>query len=448
MSPLAIALVTFPPMLVLLVVIHELGHYFAARIFKVKVSEIGIGYPPRAFAIYAGRTAVTITDNTRVLDLEAEGEVRPGQVVRLISVEDRHGKLEARYVERIKRNSLLTSIARRRRLRNRPALEMPEGGSLIQQGRIRTLDDGAMVVADTAYSINWLPLGGFVRVAGESDPAVPQGLARRPAWQRIVVLAAGSAMNALFPLVAFTLIFMLPYTQPVSVVAEIELVQPGSPAELAGIMPKDRVISVDGKKLRGSNDLPSAINRAHGSDMIWLIDRSGYRFSALVKPIHPPLPGQGGAGVHYRLVPYESEERKTRPPWTAARMGAASVWKTLEIMGEETLGAFRGSQGQLTGPIGIAQQTGHITAQSGLYGWMVVAIILSLNLAIINILPIPMLDGGRLLFVVIECLRGGRRVPPHKEHLVHMIGFMALLALFIAVSAKDLAQVVRIATGP
>ena len=107
-------------------------------------------------------------------------------------------------------------------------------------------------------------------------------------------------------------------------------------------------------------------------------------------------------------------------------------------------GAFSsGSAPQFSGPVGIAQITGEFTREGGLAGWLAITILLSINLAIINILPIPMLDGGRLVFVVLEWVRRGKRVPPEKEGFVHLIGFVALLGLIVLITANDIARLVQ-----
>lgn len=132
------------------------------------------------------------------------------------------------------------------------------------------------------------------------------------------------------------------------------------------------------------------------------------------------------------------------PPWVALRLGVTDTWDMLTLIVREVRGWFGLGRGpEFSGPIGIAQFTGEVTQRGGFQGWMVMAILLSINLAVLNILPIPMLDGGRLLFVGIEWVRGGKRVPSDKEGLVHLIGFIAMIALVIAISANDIIRLVR-----
>ena len=453
-----IAVASFVPMLLLLVVVHELGHFWSARAFGIKVLEFGVGYPPRALGIYTGRTETLLTPTTACLN-GALGAIRPGQVIRVLSGEDSHGQLVARYIElREPRRAggTLGSLAglaglggqsQRTELEGQPAGrrldDVQTDEFLRHEGRVREVLPDRVVLADMIYSVNWLPLGGFVRLSGENNPAAPGSLARRSLGQRAIVLAAGSAMNAIFPIVAFAIMFMVPHTEMIGGSAEITSVAPNSPAEAAGLLPGDRVVQVGDRPSGTPQELPREVRLAVGTEMTWVIERDGQQQVAQVTPRVDPPPGQGAVGITFSIVD-QQEVRKIEPPWTAARLGVTSTWDMLTLMGREIRGWFGGGRGpELSGPIGIAQITGEVTRQGGIQGWVLVAILLSINLAILNILPVPMLDGGRLLFVFIEWIRGGKRVPSEKEGLVHLIGFVALLALVIAISANDIMRLVR-----
>ena len=453
-----IAVASFVPMLLLLVVVHELGHFWSARAFGIKVLEFGVGYPPRAFGIYTGRTETLLSPTTVCLN-GVLGAIRPGQVIRVLSGENADGQLVARYIElrepgrtggvlaslaglagfgRRSQDAELGMQSDRRRLDDVQTDEF-----LRHEGRVREVLPDRVVLADMIYSVNWLPLGGFVRLSGENNPAAPGSLARRGLGQRAIVLAAGSAMNALFPIVAFAIMFMVPHTEMVGGTVEITRIVPSSPAETAGLQSGDRVVQIGDAPLESPQDLPREVRLSAGSEMTWVIERDGQQQVTQVTPRVDPPPGQGAVGITFSIVD-QQEVRRIEPPWTAARLGVTSTWDMLTLMGREIRGWFGGGRGpELSGPIGIAQITGEVTRQGGLQGWVLVAILLSINLAILNILPIPMLDGGRLLFVFIEWVRGGKRVPSDKEGLVHLIGFVALLALVIAISANDIMRLVR-----
>ncbi len=453
-----IAVASFVPMLLLLVVVHELGHFWSARAFGIKVLEFGVGYPPRAFGVYTGRTETLLTPATVCLN-GVVGSIQPGQVIRVLSGEDADGQLVARYIElreQGRSGGILGSLAGLAGFGRRPQDTQPAMQStrrrlddvqtdefLRHEGRVREVLPDRVVMADMIYSVNWLPLGGFVRLSGENNPAAPGSLARRGLGQRAIVLAAGSAMNALFPIVAFAIMFMVPHTEMVGGSAEITSVAPNSPAEAAGLLPGDRVVQVGNQPPGTPQELPREVRLAAGTEMTWVIERDGQTRAAQVTPRVDPPPGQGAVGITFSIVD-QQEVRRIEPPWTAARLGVTSTWDMLTLMGREIRGWFGGGRGpELSGPIGIAQITGEVTRQGGIEGWLLVAILLSINLAVLNILPIPMLDGGRLLFVFIEWVRGGKRVPSDKEGLVHLIGFVALLALVIAISANDIMRLVR-----
>ena len=458
MDTLLIALASFIPMLLLLVVVHELGHFWSAKAFGIKVLEFGVGYPPRAFGVYTGRTETLLYPTTVCLN-GSLGSIHPGQVVRILSGETADGNLVARYVEvRGSGNGggLLGTLSRLagagggsrqdeqvERPNARRLADVESDEYLRHEGRVREIHPDRIVLADMLYSVNWLPLGGFVRLSGENNPAAPRSLARRGLGQRAIVLAAGSAMNALFPIVAFAIMFMVPHTELVGGTVEITQVAPGSPAEAAGLQPGDRVVQIGNQPLESPQDLPHEVRLSAGAEMVWVIERDGQQQVAQITPRVDPPAGQGAVGIGFTIAD-QREERRMEPPWTAAKLGVTRTWDTLELMWREIRGWFGGGRGpELSGPIGIAQITGEVTRQGGLQGWVLVSILLSINLAILNILPIPMLDGGRLLFVFIEWIRGGKRVPSEKEGLVHLIGFVALLALVIAISANDILRLIR-----
>ena len=465
-----IALVSFIPMLLLLVVIHELGHFWTAKAFGIKVLEFGVGFPPRAFGIYTGRSELLV-DGATVCFNGTLAAIKPGQIIRVLSGETPDGRLVARYIElpgasaeaedsggRMAGLGRLAaifgkgnggkddgSIAAIRSPHHPQRLDDVPGSELLlrHEGRVRETGAGRIVLADLIYSVNWLPLGGFVRMPGENDPRAPHSLARRKPWQRAVVLAAGSAMNALFPVVAFTIMFMVPTTQATGGEVLITEVGAGSPAEQGGLQAGDRVVRFAGEPVPDPLALPGRVRASAGAEQVWTVTRDGRQLAI------PVTAGadSGTVGIRYEIV-NQIEEKVSYPPWTAARLGVIQTWDTLILLRDEVRGWFGGAGGsgrgpELSGPIGIAQVTGEVTRQSGLQGWTLIAILLSINLAILNILPIPMLDGGRLLFVGIEWLRGGKRIPPEKEGLTHLIGFVALMALIIAVSANDIIRLIR-----
>ena len=424
-------------MLVILVVVHELGHFGTARAFGVKVLEFGVGFPPRAFGVYTGRTPVMLHPRTRYIGLDGAHALRPGQRVKVGSLEDEEFGLVAFQVE----------LHAERRFRQ-PKEEEPESdfntpvnNLLWHEGKVRSVSDGSFELADMLYSVNMLPLGGFVRLAGESNPTVPLSLASRPPWQRIIVMAAGAAMNALLPLLIFTIMFMLPQEVETGRLTVRQVIE-GSPAAGAGILPGDVLLEANGQPIERRMDFARQVNLNGGAEMTLLVERNGASESIGLQPRYYADNGRWLAGVSAELTDVRVESQ-SRPIWEAIPQSFAATWDLLTLLKQAVSGMIsEGAPPDLAGPVGIAQMTGEVTRDGGLSGWLSVGILLSINLAIINILPFPMLDGGRIVFVLIEWVRRGKRISPEKEGLVHLVGFAVLIAGILAITANDIMRLI------
>ncbi len=439
---------TLVPILLFLVVIHELGHFATARSLGVKVLEFGVGFPPRAFGFYTGNTRVLIAPNTRFINLRGETDLQPGSLVKVTSDEDAEGNLVARIIELPKKGvGWADCIGLKGGANEQPDAGEPEvvvdsDQLLKHEGKVRSVENGSMVLADMLYSVNWAPLGGFVRLAGESNPAIPRSLASKGVGTRFLVLVAGPLMNALLPIAIFTVLLMMPQDVLVGQVA-VDAVTEGSPAQAAGIQQDDIILSSDGAKIENAGDLIRYINLKGGSSMEWLVARGSHQEVIRVTPAFVTEEGRWLVGIGTRLDNSRIEKR-SQAPWTAFRNSFVNTWEMLVLMKQGIFGAFSsGSSPQFSGPIGIAQITGEFAKEGGLVGVMGITILLSINLAILNILPIPALDGGRLVFVVLEWVRRGKRVPPDKEGMVHLIGFVVLIGFIILVSANDINRLIQ-----
>ena len=527
MESFLIAIGSLVPMLLILVVVHELGHFATARKMGVKVLEFGVGFPPRAFGVYTGNTRILLTSDTNFLNMDGPSSLRRGQFIKLASDEDENGNLVARIVE-----SPRADVKLRDRMAGRGSLTAQLGSDdwLRHDGKVRAVEDGSIVVADMLYSVNWTPLGGFVRLAGENNPNVPRSLAAKGVGTRFLVLVAGPLMNAVLPIAFFTIMLMIPQDVEVGQVAVTRVVE-GSPAQAAGIRTGDIVTDAGGQSIENTSDLNRAVNLNGGSLMPWRISRGGQVQVLQLEPEFSRPEGRWLTGITIRsdsgrvviegvsrgspaeqagLEPGDvvdtvnnrpivvvddlvnaiqlsgasqmewglvrnginrnvavnsrfqqpegemwltgastgltnsSIEKRSSPPWVALGNSFVRTWEVLVLLKQGVTGAFsQGAAPQLSGPVGIAQITGEVTREGGLAGWMAITILLSINLAILNILPIPMLDGGRLVFVILEWLRRGKRVPPEKEGLVHLIGFVVLIGLIVVISANDISRLIQ-----
>ena len=433
MDAVLFAVFTLVPLLLILVVVHEFGHFATARAFGVKVLEFGVGFPPRAFGIYTGRTPVMLHPQTRFVGLEGPQDLRPGQRVKVGSLEDGECGLVAFEVELHLRGDKDDAESH---------FNHPVDNLLWHEGRVKSVEDGSFELADMLYSVNIIPLGGFVRLAGESNPTVPLSLASRPPWERIIVLSAGALMNALLPLVIFSVMFMLPQDVEMGRLA-VSAVAEGSAAADAGILPGDVLVEANGNQVQNRTDFAREVNLNGGSEMTVLLDRDGQLEPVSLHPRFDTDLSRWLAGVSVGLTDVRMESRSL-PIWEAIPESFVASWELLVLLKQSIGGMIsEGAAPELSGPIGIAQMTGEVSRQGGLAGWLSVGVLLSINLAIINILPFPMLDGGRIVFVAIEWVRRGKRVPPEKEGLIHLVGLAVLIAGIVAISANDIMRLIE-----
>ena len=293
---------------------------------------------------------------------------------------------------------------------------------------------------ETTYSLNLLPLGGFCRLLGEEDPSSPRSLASKRIPVRLLVLCAGSLINILLPIFLFTASYMIPQETAVGRVV-LQEIAPGSPAEQAGLSPGDVVVQAGGHEILNSADLIYRIELNLGSPLELSVQRNGQPLTVRVVPRWRPPPEQGAVGI--TVTTEDPQVRSISYPfWRAVPMGAEALVDTLKLFRNEVWGSFiRRSTPQVGGPIAIFQIAGEI-AKSGPGPLLAFAAFLSINLAIINLFPLPGLDGGRLAFVLLEAVRR-KRVSPQRENLVHLIGMLLLIGLLIVVSYYDLMRVLH-----
>ena len=295
----------------------------------------------------------------------------------------------------------------------------------------------------TLYSINWLPLGGFVRLLGEEDPSDPASLAAKPRWVRLIVLFAGSGMNFLLPIFLFALAFMIPREVNVGP-TQITGVAPDSPAAEAGLQPGDVIFAIDGESVRNVREVSLAIRLNLGDTVDFTVKHSDGVVETL--PVHArwtPPSGQGPTGIKIGHL-YPFTEKESFPPWEALPKGWTATIDSLILARNEVIAMFKGGSGpEVTGPVGIAQATGEVVEQSGWETLLEFAALLSINLAIINALPLPMLDGGRIAFVLLEIVRRGRRIAPEKEALVHLVGLALIITSAIVITYFDVIRLIR-----
>ncbi len=291
-------------------------------------------------------------------------------------------------------------------------------------------------VGGTLISLNAIPFGGFVRIAGEDNPDVPGGLAGASKTTRTLVLLGGILANLFIGYLAFSAAYRFAAPDPERVL--ITAVQPNSPAALAGIQPGDVIVSVDGEPIRNITGMQQAIAARLGDPVTITVERQEEAVQVTLTPRPTPPEGEGPIGV---LLGNPTRRVGT---FEALRLGAQSMayqfTELLLLPGRLLRGEVAGDQVRLTGIKGIYDMVswaGEIDRSNQRpFLTLQLAGLISVGLAITNLLPIPALDGGRLVFVLFEIVFR-RRVAPRFEGLVHAIGFAFLIGLMVYITVQD-----------
>ncbi|MEP6469043.1 MAG: M50 family metallopeptidase [Chloroflexota bacterium] len=328
----------------------------------------------------------------------------------------------------------------------------------------------SIVWRGTRYSLNWIPLGGFVKMLGEdgdreaqkmrerglSEAAVDKAMAgafnRKPIWVRMAVLLAGVVMNFILAGALFSIVVGLPQVAPRGGLV-IEDIQARSPAQAAGLQPGDVILSADGRTFMVPSDLTAYVRGQAGHKVSLQIRRDGAIEQVSVKP-RPVTEAEANRGIGAVGFSWSPERLEELPPIAQNALQALSIGfggdgatgLALQLPGalSDAVGGLLGlnpDAGQAVGPIGIAEQTGRVL-EGPLVGMLYFVGILSLNLAVLNVLPFPPLDGGRILVVVIEAVRR-RKLPAEREALIYLTGFMVLIALVILISIQDVQRLIE-----
>ena len=281
---------------------------------------------------------------------------------------------------------------------------------------------------ETLYSIRVFPIGGYCAMEGEDEDSDDErAFNNQPAWQRAIVLAAGSIMNLLTAIVLMIIIaFYMGQTT-----TTIDVVQEGSPAYEAGILHGDEVIRIDGTEVNEWTDLQTIIGENTGEAVVMTVLRDGQEIDLTMTPEYDKEAGRSLVGVNPIME---------RSPVNAVGTGVANTWDMTVMMYNVIGDLFTGdvSVKELSGPVGIVYVVND-SAKMGLIYVVYLAALLSLNLAIMNLLPLPALDGGRLLFLLIRKITG-KRVTDEMEGKVHFIGIMLLLLLMVFVTWNDIVR--------
>ncbi len=309
----------------------------------------------------------------------------------------------------------------------------------------------------TIYSINLIPLGGFVKIKGENgeDAWETDSFAAKSMPRRVTVILAGVTMNVVLAFVLFTGGYLIGMPQATGVTPKSAIVSnqsvrvgavlSGSPADKAGLKSGDTVKALDGAAVSGADALRTAIRSGSGDVELKVKSDSAEKTIKITPEI---LKETGARGIGVELI----DVGTVRFPWYLAPLRGAEatlnmLWAIVVSFWNLIVGLVigKGLVADVSGPVGIAVVTGQ-AAQLGFRYLLEFTALLSLNLAVINAIPFPALDGGRFLFLIIEALRG-RAVSRKVEGIVHQVGFSLLMILIVAVTYRDLVRYSGAITG-
>lgn len=312
---------------------------------------------------------------------------------------------------------------------------------------------------ETVYSINWLPIGGFVKLYGEDDAGggsikvkgdkesvnikdEDRAFYARPLWQRMTVVVSGVVMNFILAITLITIVFAT-NGYPIPGNVQIAAISDNSPAKTSGLLSKDEIIKVNEKTIKTVEEFSGEIRKNAGKNTTILVVRGGQEVSINLIPRSNPPKGQGAIGVE---IAQKVEVRKytwfEAPFYGTIEAGKFSL-QILQGLGMIVTTLVKGNVPEgVGGPVAVAQ-VGTEVIKNGIIPTLWFAGVLSLNLAVMNILPIPALDGGRFFFQMIEFVFR-KKVSPKNEALAHGIGLVILLGLMLLITVFDIG---RIASG-
>ena len=279
---------------------------------------------------------------------------------------------------------------------------------------------------DIDYSLRAIPLGGFCRLLGENpeEASEPESFPQQPLLSRAAVLLAGATMNLVLAIVIFFVIFFFIVGVPNTDSSRIGYIVEDSPAEAVGLEAGDMITAIDSNPVEKWEDVLTLISAKPNEEIRLVIEREGAVKELAVVTEVGPEENRGMIGIGPEIQKFSFIH--------SARF-------SLERFGTVIYSIFQVVTGQapldVAGPVGIIFVIGEV-AQTGFVNLLLLTALISISLGIMNLLPIPALDGGRLFFLLVEAIRG-KRIDPEKEGFIHFIGFALLIMLILFITYQD-----------
>jgi regulator of sigma E protease len=409
-----------------MILIHELGHFILAKLAGVRVEEFGLGYPPRLLKLWRSKGHMEIGSRQVLIPagFRLPSGLKVGAWVDAMTRQTGDGTHVLRRVTVLDASVDEVTLKRER---------VDEG--MRMRGELTALEPG------TLYSLNLLPMGGFVRMTGEEDPSDARSLAAQPKRWRVAVMAAGAVLNVVVAVMLLVGAYAAGF--PDKWLVEVTRVEPGSVAEEVGLQPRDIILSAGGERIKGGMEDLQSIIRAAPEQAVELTVLRGEETVTLTATPERTSEGYGRLGIWMAPWPDRSALRRYRLPEAVSAgingIGAAIV-ATVQAPARLARGDITPEEARPASMVGISGVLAFTLQQS--IEWRLAfpvlqtAALISLALGLTNLLPLPALDGGRILFVLIEAVRG-RRISPEREAMIHFVGLVILVSLMAIVMLQD-----------
>jgi regulator of sigma E protease len=422
-----------------IVLLHELGHFVTAKLTGVRVEEFGFGFPPRMLKLWHGKGYFDIGSARIVVPRRLKG--LPAQLLvsshaeAITSQRQEDGTYTLRDLRMLDEETEDVS----------PTREMA-GEDVHIRGKVTEVERG------TIYSLNWLPMGAFVKMTGEeTDFSDPRSLAAKPKLQRILVIGAGAVLNIVAAFVLMASVYLIGL--PERWVVQVYDVMPGTAAEEAGLQPRDVILAVDEERIdEGPADLQRIVQGVPGQTVALAVLRGNQEITILATPRPREcqedepgcIEGAGFLGITMNLWPdHTSIHHYNLFEATQASVGdlVAIVQIIVTLPARLAQGTMTVQEARPVSVVGAGQLLTFFLQQSIEWGMAFPvlrgAALISLALGLTNLLPIPAFDGGRILFIIIEAVRG-RRISPEREAVIHFVGLVILVILMSLVMFYDI----------
>lgn len=432
-----LTIISFVIVLGILVFFHELGHYWVARRNGIVVEEFGLGYPPRALKLFRyDGTDFTLNwlpfGGFARMKGEDAGDMTPGS----FNAASRSARAATLFAGPAM-NFLLAIVL--------------FAASLIAGSPIPTGSPRLDIVSPAAASLGLQPGDVVVAYNGAplrtplfaDDSLVVMGQSAIDNSQQLSVLRQGRLVT--LPVNSIDAVWNAVRSSEYTPVlmTQVTGIAEASPAQMVGLLPGDIVYAVDGIEVTTATPLNELVSDRLGQEIVLTIVRNGEWLQLRVTPRVDPPPGQGALGVQISTVNRMASMNLLPALWNGVVSTGSYAMLVLQLPMLLFQGQISPEEAQVSGPVGIAQMIGgamSATIDTGFWFPILrLSAVLSAALAITNLLPLPALDGGRLLFIFIETIRG-RRVSPEREGLIHMIGFALLLGLMLFITVRDLSS--------